>query len=627
MKIKISFLIFIVFVNFCFSQNTFDIIFPKTDVERNQKCQRCVQMFQQKPKEVYFSIERERNNLYFKITDKNWFLNFFKNPTDGMAIDVIDKNRYDCANDTIVNEQIRGMLLKPIYAQRLKSGLKEDGDAYFRVFVGKLPDNYLKRELEYNILFLNNKTFCRYQTIYNLESYPWELLGMGMYLDSLTFSTKKITTVKEGYVLKQKTLVFTIPFKKNKADYSPEDIKPLYDSLRLTDFNIKTINIRAYASVEGTLERNKELQTKRAASIAKALQSFQEPTVVTNIQASENWVEFLNDISESKYSYIKQLNKAEIKNRLASGLSEELESYLKNHRKAVIKLELERKDNYKDISEEALILRFNKALNEDELEQATEIQNAIFERIKRNNISPDLLHKMNIPKQERFVKIFNKNSAFRFMRDIREGLIVHNELKELEKLAPKDPKLKYNIVATTFPIWRYNWMKINELDFEKQIKNLRNYGIHASLIDRMLVNFHIVKAEKYMQKRNYGAKDKSIDFIKAHYNNFPLSDFDYLSLAQFLTYYSKSEDAVGLLSAKARSIDINVDLLFYYLNLTLVDKALTKDEDYRTIMLNAINMNKERYCKLFNNKEKGGVTFQLLENEYLRKTYCENCND
>lgn len=35
-------------------------------------------------------------------------------------------------------------------------------------------------------------------------------------------------------------------------------------------------------------------------------------------------------------------------------------------------------------------------------------------------------------------------------------------------------------------------------------------------------------------------------------------------------------------------------------------------------------MNKERFCKLFNSIEKGGVTFQLLKDDYLNDTYCEN---
>ena len=80
------------------------------------------------------------------------------------------------------------------------------------------------------------------------------------------------------------------------------------------------------------------------------------------------------------------------------------------------------------------------------------------------------------------------------------------------------------------------------------------------------------------------------------------------------------------MNKKVRSIEVDEDLLFYYLNLTLIDAELTKTDDYRAIMLNAFNQNKERYCKLFNSVDDGGVTFQLLDNAYLRKGYCENCN-
>ena len=85
--------------------------------------------------------------------------------------------------------------------------------------------------------------------------------------------------------------------------------------------------------------------------------------------------------------------------------------------------------------------------------------------------------------------------------------------------------------------------------------------------------------------------------------------------------------AVDLLEAKSRRIDIDEDLLFYYLNLTMINKQLTQDQDYRTVLLNAFNMNPERFCTLFNSIENGGVTFQLLEDEYLRTTYCESCQD
>lgn len=608
------------------AQNTYDIVFPQQD--RNQKCQQCFQIFKQKPKEVKFSIKREKSNLYFQVNDKKWFNLLFKNAGDGIAVDVVVKDRYKCEYETIKNTQIRGLLLKPVYSQKLKSGLKGSGENLYRVHVGRVPEAFINDELEYNILFLSNKNLCNYYWIYDLESYPWDLLDMGMYLDSLTYDTKRINSkAKEGYILRNKTLKFKIPFEKNKSEYSQEDIKPIYDSLRLTDFNIKRIDIKAYSSIEGSLERNIELQKQRANSIVAALQTFQKPTIKTEVSSSENWVEFLNDIKETKHESLIALTKNQVKAKLVGALSNELEPLLQNHRKAVIELELEKKDKYKSMSADVLLDKFNTAMSSEKLDEAIEIQNSIFEKLKTKEISPEFLRKMQIPKQAKFAKIFNKNSAFRYMLNIRQAVIVYNELLELEKLVPKNAEVKYNIAAIKIKLWRFKWQEINEIKLKNQISALKNYGIDSALISRMMVNFHIIKAENLMRKREYANKDKSVSYINSNYKKFPLSDYDYLSLAQFFSYYANTDLSVNLLEEKAKSIDIDEDLLFYYLNLTLIDRKLTSNTSYRTIMLNAINMNIERYCKLFNSIEKGGVTFQLLEDEYLRKTYCESCNN
>ena len=617
---------FIIFHLTLTAQTKYTIVFPGND--RDVVCQQCTQTFAQKPKEVQFSVVRENDNLYFQVNDKAWFNQLFKNPTDGIAVDVVSKERYGCLEIRLGNPQIKGELLKPIYTTNLKSGLKPYANQLFRVFVGKIPNTLINKELEFNILFLTNNNLCRYNTIYHLESYPWDLLDMGMYLDSLTYNPKKVKPIMdEGFVMKYKTLKFKIPFKKNKSEYSQQDIKPIYDSLRLTDYNIKTIKIKAYSSVEGSVERNLELQQQRANSIVAALQSFQKPTIKTDVSSSENWVEFLNDIKGTPHDNFKNLTKKEIKVKLDANLSTALEPILKHHRKALLELELEKKDTYKNMAPDVLLAQFHTAITSQELEKAMEIQNSIFEKIKEKEITPDFLRKMEIPKQSKFVKIFNKNAAFRSMQDVRQSLIVYNELLELEKLAPNNGEVKYNIAAIKIILWRNKAVEVEPNKLISQINALKNYKIDASLIDRMLVNIHIIKAETLMQQRDYANKDKSVAFINSTYKNFPLSDYDYLSLAQFFSYYTNTDLSVKLLENKAKSIDIDEDLLFYYLNLTLIDKQLTQDENYRTIMLNAININKARFCKLFNSIDTGGVTFQLLEDDYLSDTYCENCKN
>ena len=580
MKKIISLLVLLFASSWIEAQNNYGILFP-TDVQRSQKCQYFTQVFQQKPKEVRFGIKVVNNQLYFEINDKKWFDRLFRKAGDGLAIDVVSKSRYACDVETVKKQQIRGTLLKPVFAKQLRKGLRPTKNKLYRVRVGSLSPGTEKEVVEFNILFLNNKTLCQYYWIYDLESYPWDLLDMDMYLDSL----------------------------------------------RLTDFNIKKINIRAYASVEGSLKRNVELQEQRANSIAAAMQSFQKPTIVTEINSSENWVEFLNDITGTSYKELKSLSKEEVKKKLVGNVSSALEPFLKRHRKAVITLQLDKKDKYKEMTISALTGLFSTAISDDKIKEALEIQNSIFDKLKGKETPPDLLTKMSVPKQLKYVPILNKNSMFKFSRDDRFSLIVLNELLQLEKLASKSKKVKYNITVAKFKLWRFNHQSVKENDLKNQILSLKKYGISQSLIDRMLVNFHIIKAEKLMRQRNYATKDISVKYIQKNYKKFPLTNYDYLSLAQFFSFYANVSAAVELLEEKARDITIDEDLLFYYLNLTLINKQLTQSSDYRTSMLNAINMNKERFCKIFNSIIDGGVTFQLLENEYLRKTHCENCID
>ncbi|MBU2950622.1 hypothetical protein KO493_07935 [Tamlana agarivorans] len=610
------------------AQNRFDVVFPRNQKERSEKCKTCFEVLQIKPKEVQFAVKRDGNNLYFEVNDKDWFNKLFHDEGAGIAIDIVTKDHYACSLDTVLNTQIRGRLTKPLYGSRLRKGLRPHGENSFRVHVGRVSDIEIKKPIEFNIMFLGNKNLCRYNLIYDLEAYPWDLLDMGMYLDTLTYSTRRIQAKsKDAFILKNKTLKFKIPFEKDKSEYSQEDIKPIYDSLRLTDYYIKTINIKAYASVEGSLERNMELQEQRANSIVAALQTFQQPTIETTVSSSENWVEFLNDIKGTKYESLNKLTKVQVKAKLAGGLSAPLEPVLERHRKAVLELELERKDKYKVMSEDVLLEKFHDALSTHDLEEAIVIQNSIFSKINSNAISPLYLGKMDIPKQAEFAKVLNKNASFLSTLDVRQGLNVYNELLELEKLVPDNAQVKYNIVALKIKIWRFNWQEIDDVKLKNQINALKNYGIDEALISRMLVNYHITKAERYMRKREYDKKDKSIAFINDHYQKFTLSDYDYLSLAQFFSYYANIDLSEELLKDKAKSIDVDEDLLYYYLNLTLVNKALTQDPDYRTILLNAYNMNHERFCKLFNSVADGGVTFQLLADAYLRATYCENCNN
>ncbi len=632
-KYIFSILCMFLFLNIAFSQNTYDIVFPGKDAEK--KCETCVQIFNLKPEDVWFSIVREKNNLYFQVNNYDWFNRLFYNPGDGIAVDIVRKEKYDCDEKKISNEQIRGLLLKPIYSKELKKGLKKGSGDIFQVKVGEIPNILLDDNLEFNILFLSKKNLCRYYVIYDLESYSWDLLDMGMYLNTLTYETKQIEAIgEEGDVILNKTLKFIVPFKKNKSIYSQADIKPIYDSLRLTDFNIKSIKIKAYASIEGISQRNKELQEERAQGVLDALQSFQKPTIETTVSSSENWVEFFNDIEGTKYEYLKSLTKDEVRKAIAGKIRKEMEPIFSDHRKAVLQLELEKKDRFAANSIGDLLTKFNILIAQKDFEksditydEAKEIQNSIFEKLRGKEDALDFLKKMSLPRQLKFIQLLINNAAFMYMEDFKYATMVYNELLDLEKMDPNNGEIKYNLVAIKLKLWFYNALVVDETNLNNEIYALRKYDIPKQLIEKMLVNFHIVITRKFIEQGDYTSKDRSVEYVNKNIKKFDLLNSDYLNLAQFFNDFGDVNMAIELLEKKVRRIDVDENLLFYYLNFTLINKDLTSTKAYRTVMLNAINMNKTRFCKLFNSVEKGGVTFQILEDEFLRKTYCENCDD
>ena len=123
----------------------------------------------------------------------------------------------------------------------------------------------------------------------------------------------------------------------------------------------------------------------------------------------------------------------------------------------------------------------------------------------------------------------------------------------------------------------------------------------------------------------YDEKDKALNYIYKNYKYIKSGPNDYVQLAKYFASYARYDWAEKILQPQAVKIDADEDLLFYYINLTMVDPENTKRSSYRTILLNAANANQLRFCNMFEPYRKGGVSFQLLNDEYLKSSYCETC--
>ncbi len=599
--------------------------------QRPQRCGECLKLVNGKPKEVQFAVYDDADGMvWFVITDARFLDQMKQKGGFGFTVDIVPSDRYRCgAGSSAAAGFPLGVLMEPVYQAALKERAKVMPDGSVAIRLGVLPKQFVGKPHEYNLIILHNKYICLYTNFTNIQSFRWDLLNMGMYMDTLTYVSRNDTSKQHQVtsIMKRKAMHFTIPFEKNKAVYSTKDLKPMYDSLRLTDFTIKRITIEAYSSVEGPEARNIELQQNRAQSIVSALQSYQTSNIETTVKASENWVEFLNDVVLTPYAELALLDKAEIKQRLTEDrVSADLEPILARHRKALVTLELQRKDVLLTMPQEQVVKAFERAIATKDLEQARKLQNAVFARIMDRELPASFLDRLEVPVQREFVVLMTSRAAFKYFEDPTDAYDTYLALEELERLMPTDGHIKYNLCAIRFHLLMAGKQAVDPDLLEASIKALRTYGIEEPLVTRMLINHSILMAEMDMAKGDYDRKDERMAFIRKNYTMVPMEPADHLSLAQYFASYANYADARAVLEPYLADIDVDEDLLFYYLNLTIFDSEQTKKNAYRQAMLNAANKNKPRFCGLFAAISEGGVTFQLLDDPYLLKTYCETCN-
>jgi len=613
-------------INPIFAQNK---LRKATKNDLDGKCKACVDIIKSIPIDVKWGVAVENGVIIFKITNPTYISKIFS-AVDGIAIDIVSRDQYTCGKinkEALLNNVRRGTLTEPVFYSSFKDKVEINEKTGFATFkVAKLPPEFNNKDYEMNLLFVKDGSVCYNNSFYGLETAQWELLKMKLYMDTIwqiTAVEEKTKEVVEDY---QKGFKFVIPFEKNKFDYKPEDIKPLYDSLRLTDYQIFNIDIHAYSSIEGTTENNIKLQNRRAESIVNAMQSFQNENITTTVRSSENWVEFLNDCEEEELP-IAKMSKSEIKEQLnKKGQSKKLEYILKNHRKAVVTLDLQKRVSHLEVANETILTTYTKSLKDKDIRKALGAQQQLFERVGAYGVTAADFENMDIPDDSLFSALKNNQLVFHYQQK-QDAEAAIAGLEELYKQYPSDLSILYNICALKVVKWANGENLEKPRTLKKEILKVQKGGFDYKKTQRLLLNFHIVRASHSIQTGNQEELERSINFVKGKYRRIDCDDEDMVRVGKFLANYNYPHWAEDVLYRKAKKIETDEDLIFYYLNLTITNPENDNNERYKTIMFNAINQDPERFCKMFSNHEDGGVTFQMLSNTYLKKIYCEHCSE
>jgi hypothetical protein len=610
------------------------------------------QLLAKKPKEVLFGVQiTDDGEIYFSMSNRDWFAKLFTLPKDGIAIDLVRKDYYACNKSNIEQETWqRGEWTTPIYLSDMKKKIVDLGNGEINFKVGVVPPHLKNKDIEGNLGMIKNGKLADYRHFINIPQNLFHILPMGLFAEShLKYENVDAKDDDSKPTIYAKKIQFLIPFQKNKFDYNLADVQPLYDSLKLTDYKIRKIAIRAYSSIEGGEDINRQLQMKRSEAIIKALQHFQNTQIVMEISTAENWLEFAKDIQNTPFEYLSSLRHPDIKSKLMEkNLASQLEPFLQNHRKAITTIYLEKKTGYEEIKDsKSLVKQFNNAIQANNLELAGGIQKEIFDRIYDNQLPSDFLNQLEIPQTKPCLSLLNNQGVYQYLISVEKqenvfqpkgknsaSTIISNNydleaLKQFEKyqkLDSENSKINYNICSLKFNLWEYDSTIVSSTDFWDEIMKVRkSKEIEVSLARRMILNYHILKSEQHQSRFEYDLKDNSVDFVSNKYKDISLDDSELYALAKYLVYYSRIPKAREMVADRLDKLDTDEDLLFYYINLMFFKDNPTSDHDFTKAIDNAVSINKPRFCHFYDVHKKGGAGIGLFEDKNLKILYCHFC--
>src|SRR5260221_1674811 len=135
-------------------------------------CSKFIQLTNTKPKDVRFSTKIVGDSVYLLNNDISWSEKFFSAKKDGVAIDLVSKDQYSCANPLPKSSEWshRGFLLPPVYRDQMIKNSRVLPNGYVISYMGKIPEGFSSQLLEANYLILENKNRCGYSGVSTLIS-------------------------------------------------------------------------------------------------------------------------------------------------------------------------------------------------------------------------------------------------------------------------------------------------------------------------------------------------------------------------------------------------------------------------------------------------------------------------
>ena len=488
------------------------------------------------------------------------------------------------------------------------------------VVLGLFPTVLNPADVELNLMVIKEKSVCANIPRSYVDNKIYDFVPkIGLLPDTVLASGMKEYSPK---AIKDR-LSFKIMFEQGKSDYRPEEMQDVIAALNEPDFFIDKIFIRAYSSLEGSMETNKRLQQKRAESIVDALAKNQNASIIDSIVTAPN----LNDLQEAvRGTAFQGLCNMDLNSAISyvNSNQKKLEPYLKQTRYADITMDITY-DLRDALKEQKFVLKqFNKAVEAKQLDLALSIQKYILKQVVAGRYNDRAVSEMNIPEGADYVGLnMNKVWLTQFIYSDPLDEDYRDRVDELNKQDLANAYVDYNDVLCE--------VVVNDLSNESYVDKLQaridklyNTPINMDVVDMLNIELQYQVMDIYKDSCGYDhptvvkCLEKMKEIIKFDKLNWENS----LKFASIFINHSDYEYAIHLLEPWIE--DERVPLVYISTYVTVCSKVEYKvhSNNFVKALERLKQMDSKYFCDLFKSDK---LSTQTFVNTNAKKIYCETC--
>jgi len=556
----------------------------------------------------------EDGKLYFKYHNKKVVDKVLSFGGSAICAEIVVDEQFACggSNRLFPGEVTDGYLFQPLRKGVFVNMTSEEPDREdVKLYMGDVPQELLKGGYEVNGIIVQNG--CKCATIpYNrieVENERW--------LD-LPF---KLEEAEKDSVYNEDTLNFSLSL--TNPEVFKQEVEELNALLNNMDFEINSAGLHKVISPVAEEVSTDEAIKALSASLG-GVDWLDEKKMDTEI-AWEAYREFeQNKIyqletrdmdSIAKLRYLKETVKTD----------EDLAKFMNGLNQLEIALygSIRFKD---DISQEDRLKLMRFLRKRGEVEMALELLNQMIANKDKEGLAAVLSERDRLDQDRADLPLINNL----MVAAVREGEIVFDgnpmatAFLEIHLVDQSDRTIRYNYLVATLKGWASGSAKVSRVDeWESSFEKLRSF-LSSDLYAKVMLNFKMIAADYYFDKNEPKERESAFKDAMKLIPVAKLTAEQHYHLAKYLAYQDQSSRAIEALLPIVKKDEVEMEHLFYFLQLAIYDSELVPDKLFIEILDKTEAQYPDKYCDLFS-KDRMGI--QLLKNYDIKERYCKRCKN